>query len=124
MAAVNVCLEIEQGAKWYKRFVRRDKASNDPIDVTGLEARMHVRKEKTDDDILLTLSSLGDPDDDGTITLGGVEGTIELEIGAATTATLEFSRAVYDLELYDPNDLDNVIRVIEGDFRVDLNVTR
>ena len=60
----------------------------------------------------------------GGITLGGAAGTVDLYIGATDTDALDITTGVYDLELYNSGDSDDVIKLVEGQVNVVQNVTR
>jgi len=91
---------------------------NAPVDLSGYTARMQVRPQLSspDADIILEL------DETDGITLGGSEGSILIEVDAATTSTLNFSSAVYDLELISPTSV--VTRLMEGKVMLRKEVTR
>jgi len=59
---------------------------------------------------------------DGSITLGGVAGTIALYIKDSTTDTLT-AGGVYDLELISPTPTFDVTRLVQGKFTFSPNVT-
>jgi hypothetical protein len=54
---------------------------------------------------------------------GAVTGQIDITIGATTTEALTFDSGVYDLEVYDPLDLEYVVRLIQGCVEVIPGVT-
>lgn len=116
MAASTLALDIEQGATFEKKLTWTD-ANGNPIDLTGYDARMQVRKKKTNQTVLLDLN-LGN----GGLILGGVTGTIELFISASDTTAITWKQGIYDLELITPTS--KVIRFIEGAVSVSLEVTR
>lgn len=93
-----------------------------PIDITGYDARMHIRPEIDSDTILLKFAS--DPllNPDGEITITPVTGEIVLYLGATQTADIDWESGVYDLEMY--VSPDEVIRLIEGKVVVTKEVTR
>lgn len=93
-----------------------------PKDITGYKARMHIRKTLTADPPLLTLTT-----ENGRITLTGTEGRIRVSITAADSADLDFSSAVYDLELIEPGltEADDVVtRLAYGDVKLSKEITR
>ena len=67
---------------------------NEPVDLTGVTARMQIRPSLTSSEILLELTT-----ENGRIAIDNVNKTISLSIDAATTAGLTFTSAVYSLEL-------------------------
>jgi len=87
-----------------------------PFDNSGFEARMQVRKTIPAATVVLNLSSLT-----GEIMLGGVDGTIQIEVDAADMEDLNGTYA-YDLELFDGSDF--VIGVVRGSLKVRPEVTR
>lgn len=116
--AVTYNLTIEQGATWRPDpFVMRDKQTQTPLDLTGCIARMHIRNRLSSPDIILALTT-----ENGRITLGGTAGTIALYISDEDTALLDFSNAVYDIELEYPNG--DVVRFMQGAVLLSKEVTR
>lgn len=108
----------KQGATFWYRFTLAHKtAAGDitPFDLTGLTARMMVRRRPRTEK-LLELTT-----DNGMILLGGAQGTVELRIPAPTTATLPALVGVYDLELVEGTD---VARPLSGAFTISAEVTR
>jgi hypothetical protein len=91
-------------------------ASATPVNLTGYSARMQVRPETDSNEIMVELTT-----ENGRLTLGGVAGTIEMEIEADVTETFD-TDGVYDLEIY--NNAGKVYRVIKGRFVVEPEVTR
>jgi len=116
MAAGKLDLIIEQGATFRHHLDYLDQDEN-PIDLTGYDARMHIREHIEDDILLIDLSTIN-----GRIALGaGHVGAIDIEIDATTTANIDWERAYYDLEI----EKDTYVRrVIQGVIRVDKEVTR
>jgi hypothetical protein len=78
-------------------------------------ARMEIRETKDSDDVLATFTSAN-----ATITLGD-DGSILLDLDEALTEVLDFSTAVFDLEITDGTD---VFRVAEGPVALSTEVTR
>ncbi len=116
MSASVLPLDIEQGATYEKKLTWQD-ANENPIDITGYDARLQVRSEKESDVVLLELNV-----SNGGIILGDAAGTIELFISSSDTEALTWTQGVYDLELI--TDTGKVIRFIEGAICVSLEVTR
>jgi hypothetical protein len=119
MAAGTLDIVIEQGTTFKKHLEWvDDQVPPVAIDITGYTARMHLREELEDPDppiIELT-------DGNGRITLGGVTGTIDLFIDDADTEALTIESGVYDLEVEAPGG--DVTRLLEGKFKLSLEVTR
>lgn len=121
MAAVKYDLTIEKGAKFIQTLLYQDDTYVG-IDISAYEGRMHIRERLDDATTILELTS--DPAAGITIEAGGETGRVDIEISAITTDTLDFIRGVYDLELYNPGDPNDVIRLVEGIVRLKQGVTR
>lgn len=119
MAAAKLNLVIEEGATFKKSLIWRntEEAGGTPIDLTGKEGRMHIRESIDDATPQITLGS-------SEIVLGGVTGSIDITLGATSTVNLAFEEGVYDLEIFDPGDPDDVTRLLEGSVKVKPEVTR
>ena len=127
MTAGRVDLVCEQGASFTRKLTWL--AGEQPVDLTGWQARMQVRSDYGADTTVLELT-----DANGRIALGGAEGTITLALTAAETAALAVETGpgprrlpprvahVYDLELIAPGGA--VTRLIQGLFMVHGEVTR
>lgn len=103
-----------QGATFSKQLTW--KIEDDPVDLTTYTARMQVREKHNSPGKILDLTT-----ENGGISLGGDEGTIQLEVPATTTAGIVPKCYVYDLELVSSS---NVTRLLEGQFMVTPEVTR
>lgn len=114
-------LKINQGETFRYTLIWKD--SNEVlIDLTGAAARMQVRDSHDSPTVLLSFSSNPADNPDGTLTMGGAAGTIEIYLSAAKTATVTWLSAVYDLEVIETNG--DVTRLIEGKISVTKEVTR
>ena len=101
-------LVIKKGATFSKRLTLSLQASDGtltPINLTGLTARMQVRK-RSGSTVMIELTTANER-----IGLGGAAGTIDLTISATDTAALAAGIAAYDLELVDGAV---VARVLQG----------
>lgn len=116
MPAAEYDLFIEQGAN-YRQVFRWKDSNDDPIDLTSYSARMHIRRTIDSKEPVLELTT-----DNGRITLGGVQGTITLELTADETEGIQVTAGVYDLELIAPDDF--VTRILKGSVTIDREVTR
>jgi len=120
MAAAKINLTIEKGSKYFKTFVWRNK-SKQPISLTGLSARMQIREtlESTAFEVELTTTN-------GRIVLedNSEVGRIDLILGATITDAIGIQLGVFDLELYDESDTDEVVRLMEGVISITDGVTR
>ena len=86
-----------------------------PVDLSGASARMQIRAD-FDGPVLLELSTVT-----GGLTITG-PGTIEREIPASDTASITWTKAVYDLEVEYADG--TVHRYFEGPVSVSPEVTR
>jgi len=109
-------ITIEQGATFQLQITWKDR-DNIAIDLTGFTARMQIRRRVGADEVLAEATT-----ENGYITLGGNEGTIEISIPASITKEFDFKRGVYDLELESSGGI--VTRLIQGCVYVSREVTR
>jgi hypothetical protein len=127
MAAAKYSFTIEQGATTDFQLDWTDDSGN-PIDLTGMHARMQVRPAVESSEIFLNLSSsLSDSCGTG-LNLSGSSGTnplssgsIGVYISAHSSSLLTFGEAYYDLEVVSGCE---VYRLLEGKVRLSKNVTR
>ena len=115
------------GATFSEHIVLKDGAGQ-PMDLTGFDALMHVRRELEDALPVITLSTA-----DGSITLGGAAGTVDLLLTPDQTAALTSPGVVdWDGEVWvhdilltnSPADPDSVDRIYQGRITVRPGVTR
>ena len=129
MAAGKYSFVIEQGSTFDIEIQYKD-SNGDPIDLTGYQARMHIRQTTDSNTILLALSSSRNPDGTGLNMSGSaginppVSGTIGIYISACTSSTLTFNEAKYDLEIYSGSSCPYVIRILQGTVKLSKEVTR
>ena len=126
MAAGKYSFVIEQGATLNLELQYKDVNGN-PIDLTGYGGKMQIRPEVNSPTAYITLSSSLQPDGTG-LNFSGSNGTtpptsgsIGMYISAISSSALDFNQAVYDLEIYTGN---TVFRILEGQVKLSLNVTR
>jgi len=112
-------ITCQQGATFQRQLTWTDPA-RDAYNLTGYTARMQVRDNVSSNTIVIALSTTAGSG--GTITLGGIAGTVDLLIPAANTTTLTAGQYVYDLELVSGGGV--VTRLLEGNFKVTAEVTR
>ena len=112
MSALRANFVIEQNATFDPVVRLKIKGTDDPVDLTGFTALMQIRKTRFDDAVLVQLSTDSLPEDDGTITIDGPNGTLALFIDHTVTATFDFEYGVYDIILIAPSDRRS--RPIEG----------
>lgn len=117
MAAAKLKLIVEQGATFRKVLTWKAGTPAVPVDLTGCTARMQMRGEITDAAPLVTLTT-----ENNGIVLGGVAGTIILQITATATAAFVWTTSVYDLEIQFPSG--DVRRLVYGPVSVTPGVTR
>lgn len=90
---------------------------NTPISLAGYTARMQVRKKLQDEAALLTLTT-----ENGGIALDNTLKTVTIRMTPAQTALLDFTQAVYDLELVSASG--SIYRFAEGSLQLKAEVTR
>lgn len=119
-ATAKINLTINKGAKYIKTFVWRDKTKT-PISLAGLSARMQIRETLESTTVISELTTVN-----GKIILepNAETGRIDLLIGATETDAFTVNNAVYDLELYNISDPDDVTRIVEGVVSIVGGVTR
>lgn len=86
------------------------------VDITGYTARLQARTS-----IAVTTTFISLTDGAG-LTLGGVAGTIIVDLTAAETAAITETIGVYDLELESPGG--TVTRLLQGSVTINQEVTR
>ena len=106
LASKPVDLIMHVGVRFYKKFVW--KSGGSPKDLSTYKAHMQVRASVESETALLTLSS-ETITKDGTITLGGAAGTIELEVLATNMANVDWKNAVYDLLVYTSDEQKDIL---------------
>lgn len=116
MAAGIYNMTIEQGATFHKVFTVVDPVTGTPANYTGFTARMQIRREVDSTTAAIDLTT-----ENGRITLGGVLGTVTLDLTAAETASLTRG-GVYDIELISSAGV--VERLLQGRVTLDPEVTR
>ena len=128
MSAGRYSFTIEQGATLDFELAYKD-SDNDPIDLTGYQGRMQIRPSVGSDTVYITLSSSLEADGTGLNFSGSdslnppTSGTIGIFISANSSSQLNFTEAVYDLEIATGSDYPIVTRILEGQVKLDKNVT-
>lgn len=127
MAAGKYSFVIEQGATLDFQIDWIDDLGN-PIDLSGMHARMQVRPSVESSEVFLNLSSsLSDSCGTGLNLSGSIgtnplsSGSIGVYISAHSSSLLSFSEAYYDLEVVSGCE---VYRLLEGRVKLSKNVTR
>jgi len=106
MLAAQHDFTIEGGARFLRIIQWNDDAGN-AVDLTGYTASMRCKYTK---EHAVTIFDWGTVS--GEIVLGGVNGSITIDVGELVTVMLDFNRAVYNIELT-PNG-GAPIRILEG----------
>lgn len=118
-------MQLDQGSTYtmtveYEEPDPTGAPGNTPVDLTGYSGRMQVRE---------TVGSATTLTEFTTAPLGGIvitplDGEVELTVTSAQTEAYTFINAVYDLEVYDASTPPVVVRLIQGRFLVNREVTR
>lgn len=106
---------VDQGATINTLITWLDQ-DGEPIDLTTFTARMQVRPDYDSDSILLDLTT-----ENGMITLGGLSGTITLNVPATDMEAIAYGQYVYDLEMVNGSE---VTRLLMGTFNIRPEVTK
>jgi hypothetical protein len=128
MSAGRYSFTIEQGATLDFELAYKD-SNNNPIDLTNYQGRMQIRPSVGSDIKYITLSSSLDLDGTGLNFSGSdglnspTSGTIGIFISANSSSQLDFTEAVYDLELSTGSTYPVVTRLLEGQVQLSKNVT-
>jgi len=126
MAAGVFDLAIEQGATFRRTVIWRDPNVNPstpgPVkNLVGCTAVMEIRNavaDRADSVILLSLTT-----ENGGIVITGAEGRLDIHATGVQTRTLTAKKAVYDLYVLYPGDLDDPIKILKGAVAIDKTVT-
>jgi hypothetical protein len=116
MSAGEHDIDIEIGATFFLNVTWEDE-NGDPIDLTGYDARMQIRKKYSSSTTIMSFTTGA-----GTITLGGAAGTIAVKGLATVTEDVTDKYGVYDLEMIAPNT--DVYRILKGNVNFDPEATR
>jgi hypothetical protein len=87
-------LRIQQNADWSYVYTHRD-SNGTAIDLTGYSAAMSIKRVPGQTTVARAYLSSGADANGGTITLGGIAGTVTLSMTAAQTLKL-----LYDFDLW------------------------
>lgn len=112
--ADSYCFKIDKGATWKQELEWQDE-NGVAIDLTGYTAKMQLRKNY-DSDVIHELTT-----ENGGITIATPTfGIINLLIEVSVSKDFTNTKVLYDLELYKN---DEVVRLLEGTFIINENVT-
>jgi len=116
MPAATYNFTIEKGTAFVISFEYQNN-NNSPINLTNWAARLRWREDQEEPVIRTFLTETRNSSYE--FTMQPLLGRILLKIPANETAQYNFSQAVYDLELQEPNDLydgggKKVFRILEG----------
>lgn len=121
MPAGNLDLIIEKGAKKEIIINYKDSGGN-PISLASYKCRMQSRATISSTEVIFQVTT--DPGDGIILEPGAETGRIDVFIGASITDDIVETNGVYDIELYNPGDPDDVIRLLEGFIEFKEQVTR
>jgi hypothetical protein len=116
-APLKVPLTIYQGATFRKTVTWKAGEPAVPVDLSGCSARMQIREKVESAEVLLELTTVN-----GRVVLGGVAGTVTLELPSSVTEDITWRAGVYDLEVQFSNG--DVRRLMNGSVKVVPEVTR
>ena len=126
MAAGRYSFVIEQGVTLSLELQYKDSTGT-PINLTGCGGKMQIRQSTTSPTAYITLSSSLAADGTGLNFSGSngstppTSGSIGVYISAESSSMLNFDTGVYDLEITSGSF---VTRILEGQVKLSLNVTR
>ena len=126
MAAGRYSFVIEQGATLSLELQYKDSTGT-PINLKGCGGKMQIRQSTTSPTAYITLSSSLAADGTGLNFSGSngstppSSGSIGVYISAESSSMLNFDTGVYDLEITSGSF---VTRILEGQVKLSLNVTR
>lgn len=104
---------IEQGTDVQFVVTYKDDDGN-PINLSGYTARMKIKKSIGGTTVLSLTNGSG-------ITLGGALGTVTVDITNTQTKAMDFTIAVYDLEII--SGASKVTRLLQGSITLSKEIT-
>ena len=108
-------VKLKRGSSFYRKITCKNKVSGVLTNFTSYTAKMDIR-ERVGGDLLTSLTT-----ENGSLVLGGANGTIEIKISPAQTKTLTPDKCKYDLDLISSSG--DVFTYIEGDIDVSPKIT-
>jgi hypothetical protein len=109
---------INEGADFNVTLTWTSGSPAAPVNLTGWNAHLQIRSTYADFGGIIYADMTNA---NGALVLGGSAGTIQIIIPAATTATLGFSNAVYDLKMTTSGGA--ITRLIQGTVAFSREVT-
>ena len=98
-------------------------STNTAIDLSDYTARMQIKDKIGGSTTYITLSSSLTPDNTGLNFEEASSGKIKVFISANSSSALDFSKAVYDLEIASGSTYPIVTRLLQGNITLDKEVT-
>jgi hypothetical protein len=114
-------IHVDQGST-YTLTVNYTDSTGGGVDLTGYEARMQVRLST--EEVATLASFTSSPVAGLEIVAPATNGEVKLTVTSVQTTAYTFKNAVYDLEVFDASVPPDVIRLIQGRFVVNPEVTR
>lgn len=106
---------IKQGALFSHKLHVVTEETGASVNLTGFGVRAALRRDRTEKGTALAELV-------GTVIAPAEKGWIRVRLGATKTRLLA-DRGYFDVEIFKLDDPDVVYRVLQGEFRVDLEVT-
>lgn len=120
MSAQVYDIAVDQGARFTMRLRYVTDAGSPAVDLDEYSARMQMRPGYRSDELWASVTQA-----DGDITVDAQTGEINVFIGASVTEQIPApARGVYDLELENDTNPEDVIRLVMGKVYVRPEVTR
>ena len=117
MAAANYNLVIEKGTTFKQKFIWKQKATGEPVDLTGYTAKMQIRPTERNHKIIIELSTANSK-----IAITPLLGEIEIALQDEDTVSIVETEGVYDLLMMPSNG--DVIKLVRGKVTLHDVVTR
>ena len=122
MAAGKFNFVIEQGTTLDFDVEYKD-SNNTAVDLSDYTGRMQIKDKIGGNTTHITLSSTLSPDNTGLNFAEASSGKIKVFISANSSSALDFSKAVYDLEIVSGSTFPVVTRLLQGNVTLDKEVT-
>ena len=122
MAAGKYNFVIEQGTTLDFDVEYKD-STNTAVDLSNHTGRMQIKDKIGGNTTHITLLSNLSPDNTGLDFTEASSGKIKVFISANSSSALDFSKAVYDLEIASGSEFPVVTRLLQGNVTLDKEVT-